>query len=347
MGNGLKKNITMKRNSIIWTFLLLLSCHGTVDKNKKVEFNDQLLNVPDSISVNDITIKNLFKSQLLANSSTGYDSQLIINKVYLSHKNLWDSCYAMIFGENNSVKFNTISGMVEWNRSLFKNDSAFLKKRAEILIEMNFDSVVRETLTKFNSMVPHPVKSKISLVFTPITGILFGGCTNDQFCIELNNKDQKLEYTIAKGLPHELNHLAYEPLRSNDPKRNTALRQTIDEGLACYFTWLFFDKQITQYEAVENMTEENWKWFLTHEKVLFEKLNSFFDDESGNNPLLRNDKLQLFPDAPKSLNYWMGFRIVESYVNKHGEDSWKDIYVKDVQTVFDQSGYRDHIEKIK
>jgi hypothetical protein len=95
------------------------------------------------------------------------------------------------------------------------------------------------------------------------------------------------------------------------------------------------------------MTEENWKWFLTHEKVLFEKLNSFFDDESGNNPLLRNDKLQLFPDAPKSLNYWMGFRIVESYVNKHGEDSWKDIYVKDVQTVFDQSGYRDHIEKIK
>jgi uncharacterized protein YjaZ len=337
----------MNRSILLWIMVLLLSCQQTADKTMKVELNDQLLNVPDSISIDDIKIKYLFKNQILANSSKVYDTLLIIDKVYLSHKNLWDSCYAMIFGESNAAKFNTIKGMVEWNRTLYNNDSTFLKERAEILVKMNFDSVVHETLSKFKNLVHYPVKSKISLVFTPITGILFGGCTNDQFCIELNNKDQDLEYTIAKGLPHELNHLAYDPFRLKDPKRNTALRQTIDEGFACYFTWLFCDKEITQFEAVENMTEENWKWYLSHEKELFEKLNEFFDDESGDNPLLRNDRLKLFPDAPKSLNYWIGFRIVERYVDRHGKDSWKDIYKMNVQTVFDQSGYRKYIKELK
>ena len=336
---------TMTRNLILWTSLTLLSCQQTVDNKKETELNYQLLNLPDSISIDDITVKNLFKNQILANSSRDYDSLLIIDKVYLSHKDLWDSCYAMIFGESNANKFNTIKGMVDWNRTLYNSDSAFLKQRAEILVKMNFDSVVRESLTKFKSLVPYPVKSKISLVFTPITGILFGGCTNEQFCIELNNKDQELEYTITYGLPHELNHLAYEPFRQNDPKRSTALRQTIDEGFACYFTWLFFDKKITKYQAVENMTENDWKWYLTHEKELFEKLNRFLEDESGDNPLLRNDKFKLFPDAPKSLNYWIGFRIIERYVDSHGSDSWRNIYNMDVQKVFEESGYREYIKE--
>lgn len=334
----------MTRRIILWT-LLLFSCQQTVDKTNKVKLNDRLLNIPDSISINEITIKNLFKNQILANSSNGYDSLLIIDKVYLSHKNLWDSCYAMIFGERNASKFNTIKGMVEWNRTLYNEDSSFLKERAKILVRMNFDSVVRETLTKFNTLVPYPVKSKMSLVFTPITGILFGGCTNDQFCIELNNKDQELEYTITEGLPHELNHLAYDPFRQNDPKRNTALRQTIDEGFACYFTWLFFNRGISQYKSVENMTKEQWDWYSNHEKELFEKLHKFFDDESGDNPLLRNDKFKLFPDAPKSLNYWMGFRIVEQYVQKNGEKSWRDIYKTNVQEILDRSGYVDFIKE--
>ena len=205
--------------------------------------------------------------------------------------------------------------------------------------------MVRETLNKFNTLVPYQVKSKISLVFTPITGILFGGCTNEQFCIELNNKDQQLQYTISKGLPHELNHLAYDPFRQHDPKKSTALRQTIDEGFACYFTWLFFKKSIDQYEAVENMTKEHWNWYLSHEKELYAKLHKYFEDETGDNPLLRNDKIKLFPDAPKSLNYWIGFRIIEKYVEKNGEDSWRDIYKMDVQEVFDRSGYVDFIKQ--
>jgi len=148
-------------------------------------------------------------------------------------------------------------------------------------------------------------------------------------------------------LPHELNHLAYEPLRKNDPKKNTALGQTINEGFACYFTWIFFNKKISKYEAVENMTENDWNWYLKNEKEIFNKLSPFFEDESGDNPLLRNDKFKLFKNAPKTLFYWLGFRIIEKYIEKNGAESWKDIYEMNVQDILDKSGYKKYINELK
>jgi hypothetical protein len=329
--------------SILAALLVLYSCKEketkTADQNKDLGFIEQLERVSDSTKVKGIVVKNLFKSQILAHRRNEFDSLMIIKKVYEPHKDLWDHCYAMIFGEENASKFNTQKGMVDWNKELYPKNKAFFDQRAETLIEMNLDSVLENNLNRFGNLVPYNVESTISILFTPMTGILFGGCTNDQFCIELNYKEQDIDYTIEKGLPHELNHLAYDPLRKNDPKKDTALRQTIDEGLACYFTWNFFNKEITKYEAVENMTEKEWNWYLDHEQKLFQKLNQYFDDESGDNPLLRNDKFQLFKDAPKSLNYWLGFRIIERYLEKHGEESWKDIYEMDVQDVLDKSGY--------
>jgi len=59
--------------------------------------------------------------------------------------------------------------------------------------------------------------------------------------------------------------------------------------------------------------------------------------------VLRNDKYQLFPNAPKTLYYWLGFRIVERYVDLHGENSWREIYKMNVQEVLDKSDYKNYI----
>jgi len=335
--------------SIFGILLLISACkqEKTEKDNKQLTFIEKLEKVPDSIKVGEIVIKNLFKSQILANQGTDFDSIMIINKVYKAHQKLWDSCYAVIFGKENASKFNTEKGMVEWNRTLYLKNKNFFNERAKKLLEINLDSILQNNLNRFNKLVPYSVKSTMSILFTPITGIFFGGCENDQFAIELNYKDQEIEYTIEKGFPHELNHLAYEPLRENDPDKNTALRQTIDEGFACYFTWIFFNKKISKYEAVENMTENDWNWYLKNEKEIFNKLSPFFKDESGDNPLMRNDKYQLFPNAPKTLNYWLGFRIIESYVKLNGENSWKDIYEMNVQEVLNKSEYKNYIIGLK
>ena len=95
------------------------------------------------------------------------------------------------------------------------------------------------------------------------------------------------------------------------------------------------------------MNESDWNCYLANEKKLFKGLKQYFQDESGNNPLLINDKLQLFKDAPKSLNYWLGFRIIEKYVEKNGTDSWKDIYELNVQDVLEESGYEQYINGLR
>ncbi|SNY99464.1 DUF2268 domain-containing putative Zn-dependent protease [Flagellimonas pacifica] len=340
------KNILWILN--IGVFLFLMSCKETkkVSVNSDIEFIEKIKKISDSVKVEGIVIKNLFKSQILAHHGTEYDSMMIIEKVYRPHQKLWDNCYGMIFGEENSSKFNTTKGMVEWNQTLYPENKSFFDQRAEMLINMNIDSILKKNLTRFNELVPHKTEATISILFTPMLGILFGGCENDQFCIELNYEVEDMGYIVEKAIPHELNHLAYEPLRENDPDRKTALSQTIDEGFACYFTWLFFNGQIAKHEAIENMSKTDWDWYLANEKKLYNELKPYFADESGENPLLRNDKIQLFKDAPKSLNYWLGFRIIEKYVENNGVDSWKDIYEKDVNRVLKESKYEDFINTL-
>lgn len=294
---------------------------------------DSLRKLADDTKVGDITIHNLFKNQILAHADGKYDSLLIVNKVYNSHRQLWDSCYAMIFGTENAGKFSTATGMIAWNKTLYPKNKAYFDKQARTLISMNVDSILAVNLKKFNKLVKYKPGAEISFLFTPLQGIGFGGCKANQFALELNNKSNDLNYVINKGIPHELNHLAYEKRKINDPMKGTALAQAIDEGFACYFTWMFFDRKLPKHEFVERMSANDWKWYMDHEAELFNKLSPYFKDKSGDNPLLRNNKHKLFPDAPKTLFYWLGFRIVESYVSKHGTNSWKDIYDLPVQKI--------------
>ena len=328
--------------------LCVFACKSEHKKNPSAKdepsFIENLQKLPDSIKIKGIVIKNLFKSQILAHKGKVYDSSMIIDKVYRPHQKLWDNCYAMILGDGNAPKFNTESGMIAWNDTLYLRNKDFFDDQATTLLEMDFDSVIDKKLAEFNKVVPFEVNSTISILFAPIPVLQFGGCTNDQFAIELNNDNQDIGYTLNIGLPHELNHMAYDPLRAKDPRKNDALRRTTDEGFACYFTWVFLDKEISKHEAVEDMSQEDWGWYLENEKDMFIKLKPYFSDQTGDNPLFRNEKYKLFPDAPKTLFYWMGFRIIENYVNTHGEDSWRDIYKMDVGKVLEESKYEEFID---
>ena len=327
--------------------LLIILCSFSNTKAQNVDFDyNKISKISDSIKVQNITIHNLFKSQIIAHKNNEFNSQMIVNNVYLPHKKLWDSCYAQIFGDENANRFNNREGMIKWNQTLFNKSKSEYIEQSKAITKININNLFKKNLKKFNRLVPYQPNAKISILFTPVTGIGFGGCDAQQFALELNNKSIDILYTLEKGLPHELNHLVYEKFRNNDVDRNSALSQTIDEGFACYFTYVFFDKKIQEYEAVENMIKENWDWYIKNEKEIFIKTKSFFSDSSGNNPLLRNDKHKLFPDAPKSLNYWLGFRIISEYVKKYGSDSWKDIYKLTAKEVIQRSEYEKYIEKL-
>lgn len=329
-----------------YSFLILVTlsaflnnCYSQRVSGSIATLTDSLKKLPDDTRVGNILVHNLFKNQILAHKNNGsFDSTLIVSNVYQPHKQLWDSCYAMIFGPENAKKFNNPSGMIAWNRTIYPKNKLQFDKLTRQLLGMRLDSILAFNLKKFNGLVKYKPAAEMSLLFTPIQGIGFGGCNANQFALELNYSNNDLNYIINKGIPHELNHLAYEKRKIKDPQKGSALAQAIDEGFACYFTWVFFDRKVPQNELVERMSATEWQWYLEHEEELFKKLSPYFADKTGDNPLLRNDKFKLFPYAPKTLFYWLGFRIVEAYVNKHGKNSWKDIYDLPVQEVFNKSG---------
>ncbi|SHM23435.1 Predicted Zn-dependent protease [Chryseobacterium carnipullorum] len=335
----------MKKIFLLTISVLLFSCIARKKDTSDFDFR-RIEKVADSIKIQNITVHNLFKSQILAHRSKDFDSTMIVSKVYLPHRKLWDSCYGAIFGEDNGKMFNNEKGMMDWNRTLLEKEKSLIVERTNLLLKLNIDKLLKTNLKKFNRLVPESPTAKMSIVLTPFDGIGFGGCNFEQFALELNNKSLDIDHTLNKGLPHELNHLVYEKYRNKRSDKDTALSQTIDEGFACYFTYIFFDRKITPYEAVENMSKAEWEWFMKHEKEIYTKNRSYFSDKSGDNPLLRNDKLKIFPDAPKSLYYWLGFRIISKYVEKYGADSWKDIYKLTPEEVLAKSEYESYIENL-
>lgn len=334
----------MKNIISILSLLTIFSCATRTALDQNFNYN-RLEQVEDSVKVGNIVILNSFKYQMLAHKNGQYDSARIINNVYKPHQKLWDSCYAVIFGDENAPKFNTAKGMAEWNNSLYQKNRQMFEEKTNILLNIDLKKTFKKTLVKFSKLVPYQPKARISLIFVPITGIAFGGCNNEQFALELNNKGINIPTVLQQDLPHELNHMVYEKFRNTDPDHESALNQTIDEGFACYFTYVFFEGKLEKHETV-HLTKKEWDWFIQHEKELFTQLKEYFADTSGKNPLLQNDKIKLFPDAPGNINYWMGFRIIEKYVEKNGPDSWKDVYHLTAKDLLNKSGYEKYIESL-
>jgi len=183
----------------IFISLLITSCKNQVSKSQNESSNifEKLEKVPDSVKVGNITILNLFKNQILAHQSQ-YDSLRIVQKVYQPHKELWNKCYGMIFGEENASKFNNPKGMVDWNKKLYPDNKDFFDNRTSELLNINLEKTLKQNLQKFEKLVSYQPKAKISILFTPLQGIGFGGCSAEEFAFELNNKEYNVNYTIEK-----------------------------------------------------------------------------------------------------------------------------------------------------
>lgn len=330
--------------SIICLFIFTLSCSekGKGTNENQASIFEKVENVPDSIKVDDIVIYNLFKYQILANKNGSFDSALLINKVYNKQPKIWKELYGVLFDRE---MFTSTQGMIKWNKEIFQNKRDSIESRVNALLDSEFDSTLKKSLKGIKTLTGRtPSNIRLSIILAPVEGIGFGGMENDAFILDLLDNNFDVISMVQEGIPHEFNHFIYEPTRENDPNKDTPLRLTIDEGFACYYTYKYFDGEITKAQAVEQMTEEDWDWYLEHEKEVYNKCAPYFFYKGDEDPL-RNLGNEM--NAPKTLFYWLGFRIIDYYVNEHGPDSWKDIYDLTVKEVLDKSGYIQYVNGLK
>lgn len=331
---------------IIGTTLLALGCsnskkEGITISDPKQSFFEQVKEIPDSIMVGDMVVYNLFKDQILAHQNNSFDSLMIIDNVYKRHQKIWTELYAVLF---DKAMFSTETGMVDWNKTIFKEKRDSIESRVGRLMQSRFSEKLESALRGLEELTGRTPKGiRLSIILSPFEGIGFGGMENDAFILDLLDNNFDVVNMVEEGIPHELNHFIYDPTRTSDPHKETPLRLTIDEGFACFYTYKYFNKSISKAQAVEQMSNTDWQWYLTHEKEVYLKCKPFFYYQGDEDPLRQLSK-EL--NAPKTLFYWLGFRIVEFYVQEHGEESWLDIYDLPVKEVLEKSGYQEYIDSL-
>lgn len=143
---------------------------------------------------------------------------------------------------------------------------------------------------------------------------------------------------IRGALPHEIAHIIHNQ-RDGDKDRGTLLSAIISEGFASYFTDRYWGDSMTPARALF-YSEEEWTWAVQHEQELWTEAWKHLSTRDSDMILpYRSRSARVRPDAPAAVGYFIGYRIVESYVARNGEDSYYEIFELPVAVVLERSGY--------
>jgi hypothetical protein len=140
-------------------------------------------------------------------------------------------------------------------------------------------------------------------------------------------------------LPHEINHLLFDEGHAGDPDTGTVLYRIINEGFASYVNHKYWGEDTRAAEHVM-FTPEEWEWALEHETEAWDRALSDLEstDRQIAAPYVARSA-RLLPDSPGAIGYFLGYRLTEAYVRRHGPDSWRDLYELPVREVLARSGY--------
>jgi hypothetical protein len=144
---------------------------------------------------------------------------------------------------------------------------------------------------------------------------------------------------IANLLPHELTHQVHGEGVRADPDLGTVLHRMISEGFASYVAWVYGQGRLTPARAL-GYSDDEWSWALEHEGELFHALHPILASrERADADRIAARNQQLIPSAPGAAGYFIGFRVIEAFVSRHGPDSWQQLYDMPLADVLTRSAY--------
>lgn len=174
------------------------------------------------------------------------------------------------------------------------------------------------------------------IVFGPAWTDL-GGLGNFAMLIDLAHKSNSSNEQVMRMFPHELTHQIMTNVNKN--KDSTAIESIIGEGFAVWMNQYYWKQKYTLAENLGYSVEglaicennlEKLKAFLTANK--FSTDNNIID-------AFRNRGTRLNAQLPGAIGYYLGYKVIEAYVHKFGEQSWKDVFTKSPRYIYEQSGF--------
>jgi uncharacterized protein YjaZ len=305
---------------LITITILLIFCSVICPQND----GNQVVNLFDGR----LKIIPLYKTQFkflheINNIQSDAKRKILIESLYKPHRELWES-----YVRDEEYFFKWI------HTSSLKKLDEYQAKVNEIEI-YDLPHLLEATALKMSTLTGHFPQGKWYLVFGPGYTDL-GGLGNGIMLVDFSNKNINFDH-IKFLLPHEFNHQIYDKTNPSDPNSATGLYRIINKGFASYINYIYWDRK---YSPAKNLlySEEEFQWCMNHEIEIF--LNAekyFFSRTKADTDNFGNRMKKLMKNGPGAIGYFIGFRICEKYVEKFGDDSWKDIYTMNVLEILNKS----------
>lgn len=164
-----------------------------------------------------------------------------------------------------------------------------------------------------------------------------GGMTGGTMLIDLSHPSNSSNEAIMMMFPHELTHQIYANV--NPHNDTTALGSIIGEGFAVYMNGLYWKNSFTLAEHL-GYPEAGLEAAEEQEAIIrqYFEANKYSTDKETI-LMFRSRGHQLNKDLPGAIGYYIGYKIIDAYVRKHGPDSWKDVFTRSPREIYTASGY--------
>jgi hypothetical protein len=314
--------------------ILLTGCSGpkleSTDNlealNARVDANAHPLLTPGDTCTR---IHNVWRDQLrlalsLADASGRERVEAFLDSVYRPHEAFWQG---YVGGEDGFVR------RVARRWADLERDP-----RTAIPVTVDVGGMIVETNRMATTLAGRPPRcADWYLVYG--SGVAnMGGLGTGEMLVDFFGFSRDHGEDLRIYVPHEAAHVLYGG-RPRDLEDGTLLALMLSEGFATYFSVLFHDGAVSPAEALGYSPQE-WDWAVSHERTLWELADS--ELMSRDVDLIRRFRAarkRLLPDAPGKIGYFLGYRILESYVRRHGTDSWADFFELPLREILSKSGY--------
>lgn len=277
----------------------------------------------ESFKIIDLSQKQLRIVNSLHSKDSLTRTKVFIDSIYTPYKELWSG---YIGDEQNFSRWI--------NKEMIPNLEAY-NRRNKIINGSNLYDQIREIKDQLNQMTGIQAKGNWYIFYGPAWTDL-GGLANGSMLIDLTHKRNLSYENIIMMIPHEIVHQIY--FNTNPHKDSTALGTIIGEGFAVYVNELYWGDK---YSLAKNFGYTNEEMIEIANSE--ENIRNFFienKDKTDKETIekFRSRSFQLEEGLPGAIGYYLGYKLVQNYVNKFGKDAWRDVFIKSPSEIYELGG---------
>ncbi len=281
-----------------------------------------------------LRVVNVYRTEaLILNEMAGQPADAVVDRlareVYAPHATFWDG----YLGDEANFR--------SWAAETLLDTTTAIYTRLAPLARVPLDSLYEDAAAWLVAETGRRPEGTWYLVVGP-GWTNMGGMSDGMMVVDFTQMEPDAA-EIAAVLPHELTHQVHGPAltRAGDPDRGTVLHRIISEGFATYVAAVHADGATTAAQAQALWySPAEWDWAVAHEADLWAAAQPLLASTSRDSiALVASRDEHLIDGSPSAAGYFLGVRIVQAYLARHGADSWKELFDLPVGEVLARSGY--------